>query len=207
MCSTRRWLDRHGGERLWIALDVNGRVLQPIVNLTGSEWRRCRIGVIWWFEGVLVMMRWKVCRPGDQVRLIGKIMSWRGWHPRPWPKLLNGKRSRQFWRVLTCRLEGCNRVNWWSRDGCYCIAVEIDSFLQFFDTVKRVFKSHCSTSDWPRTTLFVNLEWGIGKIYSYILQHFFHPCPCALFLSFVYQWNICLLIALDHYLLLSLVTC
>lgn len=170
MCSTRRWFDRHGGERLWIALDVYRRILQPIVNLTGSEWRRCRIGVIWWFEGVLVMMRWKVCRPGE--------INWKNnvlarMTPRPWPTLLNGKRSRQFWRVLTCRLEGWNRVNWWSRAGCYCIVVEIDSLLQFFDTVKRVFKSHYSTSDWPRTTLFVNLEWGIGKIYSYILQHFF----------------------------------
>lgn len=158
---------------------------------------------MWWFEGVVVMMRWKVCRPGE-VNWKNNVLA--RMTPRPRAKLLNGKRSRQFWRVLTCRLEGWNRVNWWSRAGCYCIAVEIDSFLQFFDTVKRVFKSHDSTSDWPRTTLFVNLEWVIGKIHSYILQHFFfHPYPCALFLSFSYQWNICLLIALDHYLLLSLV--
>ena len=46
-----------GGERLWRALNVNRRILKSMQSLTGGQWSCCLTGVMWWIEGVLVMIR------------------------------------------------------------------------------------------------------------------------------------------------------
>jgi len=49
--------DKYEGAKLWMVLNVYRRSLNSIHCLTGSQWRCYGAGVMYWYEGVLVIMQ------------------------------------------------------------------------------------------------------------------------------------------------------